>query len=116
MDNFNKLFSFILGLIVVVVFFAVLTGVINFKNKFTPLIGFKTTPTPTKTITVNNTNKKIISSLELENKSNNLTYNNYSPTLKTNNLQTIPKTGLPTFILPLLFSTLVGGVVLGGKK
>lgn len=32
MDSFNKIISFVLGLVVVLVFFAVITGRINFKN------------------------------------------------------------------------------------
>ena len=33
MDSFNKVISFVLGLVVVIVFFLVLTGKINFINK-----------------------------------------------------------------------------------
>jgi len=107
MDNFNKLFSFILGLIVVVVFFAVLTGKINFGGKFTPLSGFgKATPTPTKTIAV----KKTISSLEVENQTSGSSYKSYSTA------KTIPSTGSPTLLLPLIFSSLTGGLFLRKKK
>lgn len=116
MDNFNKLFSFILGLIVVVVFFAVLTGRINFNNKFIPLTSFnKTTPTPTKS-KLNpdaNLNKKVISSLEVANTQNTSSYkNNSSPV----NLKTIPSTGSETMLLPFMFSGLLGGIFLRRKK
>ncbi len=116
MDNFNKLFSFILGLIVVVVFFAVLTGRINFKNKFIPLTGFnKTTPTPTvtKSVANSNLNKKIISSLEVDNQSNTSSYRNYS---SQTNIKAIPSTGSETFLLPLMFSGFLGGIFLRRKK
>jgi len=108
MDNFNKLFSFILGLIVVVVFFAVLTGKINFSNKINPLSGFnKVTPTPTKIVP----SQKVISTLEVEGQSGNLSYNN-----KSNLVKTIPSTGVPTLLLPLMLSGLTGGLILRRKK
>jgi len=120
MDNFNKLFSFVLGLIVVVVFFAVLTGRINFKNKFVPLTSFnssnKTTPTPTKSAGNSNLNKKIVSSLEVENQSLASSYKNYSSPSGLNNLKSIPSTGSETFLLPLMFSGLIGGFSLRRKK
>ncbi|PJA55225.1 hypothetical protein CO165_04710, partial [Candidatus Roizmanbacteria bacterium CG_4_9_14_3_um_filter_33_18] len=47
MDSFNKVISFVLGLIVVLVFFAVVTGKINLKSKTSTTSTSKSTITPT---------------------------------------------------------------------
>ncbi len=98
MDNFNKVFSFILGLVVVIVFFAVLTGRIKLpskKNINTVPLFIKTSPTPTpiSKIDVNQQRKK------------SYKVNNY----QTTNTKTIPATGSPTiFLYSLLVSALIG--------
>lgn len=98
MDSFNKVFSFILGLVVVIVFFAVLTGKIKLptgkKTSTVPLFA-KTSPTPTP-----------ISKINIEQKTQkNYQVNNY----QVSNTKTIPATGLPTIFLPsLLASALIG--------
>ena len=48
MGNFNKVLSFILGLVVVIVFVIVLSKRLNLQSKFIPF-GSKTSPTPTIT-------------------------------------------------------------------
>ena len=48
MGNFNKVLSFILGLVVVIVFVIVLSKRLNLQSKFIPF-GNKTSPTPTIT-------------------------------------------------------------------
>lgn len=48
MGNFNKVLSFILGLVVVIVFVIVLSKRLNLQSKFIPF-GNKTNPTPTIT-------------------------------------------------------------------
>ena len=117
MDSFNKVISFVLGLVVVIVFFLVLTGRINLKNKLstTPSTtstaskntsffnfgGFTATSTPTPTPTQNPAS---ISSITIP---GNHTYNQVSPAVKTG--KTIPSTGLPTLFIPALFSGLMGG-------
>ncbi len=124
MDSFNKVISFVLGLVVVLVFFAVVTGKINLKSKTsstantntvispTPVKkntgGFfsflkKVSPTPTPT-------QKPLSSITISNAENN-TYKNTSP-------KSIPSAGLPTIFIPILFSGLAGGSFLRkvGKK
>ena len=115
MDSFNKVISFVLGLVVVLVFFAVVTGKINLKSKTssvpdskivvspTPVKkntgGFfsflkKVSPTPTPT-------QKPLQSITVENIENN-TYKNTSP-------KSIPSAGLPTIFIPILFSGVAGG-------
>jgi hypothetical protein len=130
MDSFNKVISFVLGLVVVLVFFAVVTGKINLKSKTgsvsnttltpTPIqknntgfFGFfkSTSPTPTPTqkpspITINtNTNE-------------NNVYKQYNQTSSSTTPKSIPATGLPALFIPMLFSGLVGGNLLrkSGKK
>lgn len=99
MDSFNKVISFVLGLVVVLVFLAVVTGKLNLKGKSTSTSNI--TPTPTQkpsSVTINtNTNEN----------------NVYSSTPKS-----IPATGLPTLFIPMLLSGLVGGNFLrkSGKK
>lgn len=126
MDSFNKVISFILGLVVVIVFFLVLSGKINLKSKLASN-GASATPTPISTVskstdngffnlgaflnqpTVTPTptstqNPTTISSITV---SGNNTYNQVSPSVKTG--KTIPSTGLPTLFIPALFSGLMGG-------
>jgi hypothetical protein len=127
MDSFNKVISFILGLVVVLVFFAVVTGKINLKSK-TPTTAEKTTLTTTATQKNNGgffgffksstptpipTSKPASSITEGSNKNNV-----YKQNTTTSNAKSIPSTGLPTFFIPLLFSGLAGGNFLrkAGKK
>jgi len=112
MDNFNKVLSFILGLVVVIVFFAVLTGRINLKKnlpflnaKISPTSQPEPTPTPVSSVVVSNTSTSQIPSTS--------SYNFYQSTNKTSS--TIPSTGSPTFLLPFFFSTLGAGIYLRKK-
>jgi len=110
MDNFNKVLSFVLGLVVMIVFFAVITGRINFKNKF-PFLSATTsitpqaqpTPTPVSSVTVSNTSSS----------SSTSSHNRYQTTNKTPS--TIPSTGSPTLLLPFFFFTLGAGIYLKKK-
>lgn len=115
MDSFNKVISFVLGLVVVLVFFAVVTGKINLKSKTSTTANSKTaiSPTPVKTNTggffsflkkaspTPTPTQKPISSVIISNSENN-TYKNTSP-------KSIPSAGLPTVFIPILFSGLAGG-------
>ena len=98
MDNFNRVISFILGLVVVIVFFAVVTGRINLKKPFflskanvTPTLSI--TPSPTPISTVRTTSSSTGETINFYQKTNNKT-----PT-------TIPSTGSPSILL-FLFPTL----------
>lgn len=107
MENFNKIFSFVLGLVVVVVFLAVLTGKIDLKKRFFDGNGVlsninknKNTATPTPTA----------SYVKIKTET----------AIKTNQYQTqakeIPSTGLPTIVLPTVFSSLLTGIYLSKKR
>jgi len=128
MDSFNKVISFVLGLVVVLVFFAVVTGKINLKSKTstasvptpTPITknngGFfsflkRATPTPTPTIKSPSINIDT-------NTSKNNSYKQSNQVYSQSNAKSIPSTGLPTLFIPLLFSGLAGGGFLSkiGKK
>jgi len=130
MDNFNKVLSFILGLVVVIVFFAVLTGRISFKNQFPFIVSKtnsmdrsnKTTPTPNLTLTPTPVSSLVVSSkksssstdsksVTLEDK--NSYYGRYQTTNKT--INSIPSTGSPTFLLPVFISLLGIGFYLKKK-
>lgn len=127
MDSFNKVISFALGLVVVLVFFAVVTGKINLKSK-TSTTAAKTTitPTPTQknsggffgffkssTPTPTPTTKSTSSNTE-ETGDNNV----YKQNTTTSSAKSIPSTGLPTLFIPMLISGLAGGSLLrkAGKK
>ena len=118
MDNLNKLISFGLGLIVVVVFLAVVTGKINLGKNITKLTG-KNSPTPTKTKTttsneMNNykddTSKITPASTLIVQDTKNKTTNTYQAGEKAPS--TIPATGAPTLLIPLLLSGIGGGALL----
>lgn len=122
MDSFNKVISFVLGLVVVLVFFAVVTGKINLKSKSNT--DSKTvvsiSPTPTVKPTVNNggffgffrstspTPTQKLSSITINTSENN-TYKQSNQTYGSSTAKSIPSTGLPTLFVPLLFSGLAGG-------
>jgi hypothetical protein len=89
MDNFNKIISFILGLVVVIVFFGIITRRINLNNKIPFISGLQTKnatptpsnfPTPISTITIS------------ENSQSNNSY-------QTKRINSIPATGSPSEVL-----------------
>lgn len=110
MESFNKVLSFILGLVVVVVFLAVVSGRIDLRKQLSslPKKGIlsvspaSTSPTPTvekeKTGTTNKT-----ATIGPTPKTN---YNRY----QTGKVNSIPNTGSPTIVLPIVFSSLLAGV------
>jgi hypothetical protein len=107
MDNFNKVLSFILGLVVVIVFFAVLTGRLSLKKGF-PFISTKATPTTKVEVTPTPTP---VSSIVVS--STTPTYHRYQTTTKTPS--SIPSTGSPTLLLPFFISTFAAGFYLRKK-
>jgi len=119
MDSFNKVISFVLGLVVVLVFVAVITGKLNLKSKPSSTSTPKTTsffnfgrvsPTPTPT-------QKPSSTVTISTSENNV-YKQNNQVPKTSTAKSIPATGLPTLFIPILLSGLVGGSFLrkAGKK
>ncbi len=133
MDSFNKVISFVLGLVVVLVFLAVITGKINLKSKTgsasnptltpTPIqknnggfFGFfKSATSPTPTSTPAPTQKP--SSITVNTNKNNV-YKQNKQAIQYSNAKSIPATGLPTLLIPILVSGLIGGNFLrkAGKK
>lgn len=103
----NKIISLVLGLIVVVLFFAVVTGKIDLKNKLSSLRVSKATKTqeknvsPTKIPTPTPIDTIIVNGGKLNSKSKN-----------TSTPDEIPSTGLPTEVLAtILVSPAVGFVL-----
>ena len=128
MDSFNKVISFVLGLVVVLVFFAVVTGKINLKSKTSSTSTSKSTiiPTPAqksnggffgffKSASPTPTQKP--SSITINTGENNV-YKQNNQVASSSNAKSIPSTGLPTIFIPILFSGLAGGSFLrkAGKK
>jgi hypothetical protein len=104
MEGLNKIISFVLGLIVVIIFFAVVTKRIDLKN-----IGKKSNTTTTTT-NVTPTPKNI-SNIKISPTNNRYTTSTATPS-------SIPSTGLPTIFIPTLLAGLFGGSKLrnAGKK
>lgn len=108
MDNFNKIVSFVLGLIVVIVFLAVITGRLNLRNRISGGQQAKVSPTPTTV------SKLYLSPTPIS----SVTINKQKNTYAVKTPSSIPATGSPTVLFPLLFSSLTGGLFLrkSGKK
>jgi hypothetical protein len=118
MDNFNRVISFVLGLVVVLVFFSVVTGRLKLPGKLSTPFSKTTTPTPTKLIS-----PTPISTVKIDSQtSGSVLGNNYktkiSPTKSISKPGTIPATGLPTLFVPSLLAGAMGGSFLRkvGKK
>lgn len=125
MQGLNKAISFILGLIVVVVFIAIVSGRLKIgnllpalsKNTITPTITM--TPTPTNTP---NSNMGSTGTNDTNVQQTGTTTNQYQQNQTSkggvSNVNNIPNTGAPTLLLPFAISALLGGVLLrrSGKK
>ena len=109
MDNFNKIVSFVLGLVVVIVFLAVITGRFNLKKNLVNL-GGKARVTPTATLNVGQNASPTSASVA----AGKTKTTDYKTTGKTPT--SIPATGSPTLLLSAFFSTLSLGVYLKRKK
>jgi hypothetical protein len=116
MEGLNKIISLFLGLIVVVIFFAVITGRINLKNRFPQLGKLQTKPTaiPTPTSPEAKTTIKVTS--ETTGQTNYYQKPTLTPAQKYTSTTTIPATGAPTFFLPLALSGFLGGIYLRRKR
>jgi len=108
MDNLNKTISFVLGLVVVLVFLAVITGRLNLKGKLPVFSGKTTSVSPTPSPSSQPTSQPTPQPTAM------VGYNNYKTTSgKTPG--SIPATGSPTLLLPILLSGLSGGFFLKRK-
>ena len=121
MEGFNKAISFILGLVVVVVFVAVLTGRINLKNRipsFNAGIFSRTTPTPTVLKPTGQQTTTVVLDNQNQTQSNtdnqgNVNYHQYQTNNTTplnNKTTSIPNTG-PELFFPIVFSGLSMGLI-----
>jgi len=116
MDSFNRVISFVLGLVVVLVLFAVVTGRLKLPGKLSTTFTRGATPTPTKTI-----NPTPISTVKIDGQtSGSVLGNNYKnqTTKGSTSPGSIPATGLPALFLPSLLAGVAGGIFLKkiGKK
>lgn len=113
MQNFNKIISFVLGLVVVVVFLAIITGRLNLKSKL--LSQNSITPTPTNKLMSPTPSIKTNFYQEQQGQVNQYQTNGKNT---VNKPTTIPSTGAPTLLLPIAISALFGGSFLKktGKK
>lgn len=110
MEGLNRIIFLVLGLVAVVIFFAVLTGRINLKGKLPTLSG----DTTKETITPTTSPSTVPSS---QNKNNTNTSQNKPYTTPTSNktssnakpLTTIPATGISEFFFALVFVLLAIG-------
>lgn len=114
MEGLNKIISLFLGLIVVVIFFAVITGRINLKTKFPQLSIFQIKPTVSPTPKISQPQPKITIKVTSESSGQTNYYKKPSPTpvQKYTKITAIPATGAPTIFLPLAFYSLIGGFFL----
>lgn len=112
MENFNKVLSFILGLVVVVVFVAVFSGRLNLTGKLAPLTkGLAGRTSQISPIPIQSP------SIPTQTPSENNRYQTVSQnTDQTSAIISIPKTGSPTFLQPLLVSTALLGLYLSRIK
>jgi len=130
MDSFNKVISFVLGLVVVLVFFAVITGRINLKSKTSSVSNSTLTPTPIQKNSSGffgflkpnasptpTSTQKPLPSVTIDTNRNNI-YKQNNQVSKSSKATSIPSTGLPTLFIPTLFSGLIGGSLLrrSGKR
>lgn len=110
MENFNRIVSFVLGLVVVIVFLAAISGRLNLSNRLKGLVGqAKITPIPTVDI------KQYLSPAPAEKTTSDQGGGTaYQSTSKMPT--TIPATGAPNFLLPLVFSSFSFGIYLKKKS
>lgn len=115
MDNVNKIISFVLGLIVVVIVLLLVTGRLNiFKggNFFAARGNTSTTPTPTKvggqSTKTTPTPKRIAQNTAPTTQSGG----NDQEEIGSGNIKTIPSTGAPTVVLVFSGIILIGGMYL----
>lgn len=111
MEGLNRIIFLVLGLVAVVIFFAVLTGRINLKGRLPTFsdLGKKEaltpTPTPSKTAADNNKNSTAASQNQPYATSN-------QPTDSSKKITAIPATGASTLIVPISILFLTLGVSL----
>jgi len=112
MESFNKVLSFVLGLVVVVVFVIVLSNRLNIKTKIIPLsnitVSKKITPTPVK--------KTTIKTQDTKKQTEQVEFTQPAATQETkgdlNNIKKIPETGSVTPLILIYSSSAILGFYL----
>jgi hypothetical protein len=135
MDNFNKVISFVLGLVVVVVLLVILTGRFNLREKFLPLkdtatktTPAKTSPTPTSKATAKGATGTAQAPAQTKGgqplqKGTSYEYHAYNQPVSQQGqtkggaptATTIPQTG-PGLLIPFALTALLGGAFLRKSK
>lgn len=122
MEQFNKVISFVLGLVVVIIFLAVATGRINLRGGIWPFTRARTTPTAARTTPTPTPPRGLALTQTPRNQGQTAptpggtAYNRYNYNGSTPS--TIPNTG-PALLLPIAAASLLGGSILkkwGSKK
>lgn len=111
MENFNKIISFILGLVVVIVFLIIISGRWNIKQLFRVSRG--NTPSQVVTPTTKPANVDATATPATTKAPTRTPTPSRRPMQAVNN---IPNTGADVLILPLLLAGLAGGLSLSKKS
>jgi len=116
MDQLSKILSLAIGLIVVVIAFAVFTGRINLGSNFPKLLSNNVKNiTPTPTISQSKFDQLFENTDKQLNQATKVTKYNSSD-VKTSSATSIPATGNPTEIISLAIGTFAFGVYLRKLK
>jgi cytoskeletal protein RodZ len=112
MGDFNKVISFVLGLIVVVVALVVISRRYDLSKRLLPFSStaqVSVTPTPTGKVVseITVSTDKTEETKTIDNKTNN-----YQTQFNSKTPSAIPSTGSPTLLLPLFGSVLFAGLKL----
>lgn len=116
MEGINRIFFLVLGLVAVVLFFAVVTGRITLKG-FLPRLSFSqrnevsATPTPTSAKTTTAATQKTSTATQSKSTTNSSIGTSNTQT-KGGTVTTIPETGPSAFIYPLALALFAGGIYL----
>lgn len=126
MDNFNKVISFVLGLIVVIVLLVIITGRLNIRERFLSLVGkskpfaYSTvSPTPTqreKNLAQLNTSITPTRIPTITDVIDRVTPTPTRTVTLVPKITTIPRTGAPTILLALAPIALAAGTILRKTK
>lgn len=116
MENFNKIISLIIGLVVVIILIAVFTGKVNFNNKLSFLKPLSPTPTLVPAPTKKNNERVVPTSSYKMNRYQANSANSTGGESGSQTINIIPSTGIPTAMVPLLLTSLLTGFWFKQKK
>lgn len=116
MDSFNKVLSFILGLVVVLVFIIVLSNRLHWGDRFLPFQGKKITPTPTVKVMKPTPTPTVVFTYPGGGTKGGIHPTAVPMQTKGGNPASIPSTGSPTELLAAISALGALGVYLRKKK